>query len=45
MHTRNIVSERENAREVVEAIVDSEIAYHFTNDQDFKENKSSIMAP
>ena len=25
-------TERDNAREVVEAIIDSEIAYHFTND-------------
>ena len=36
-------TERDNAREVVEAIIDSEIAYHFTNDQDFKENKSQLM--
>ena len=33
-------TERDNAREVVEAIIDSEISYHFTNDLDFRENKS-----
>ena len=34
---------RDEAREIVEAIIDSENHYHFTNDQDFKENKSNIM--
>lgn len=43
--TRVLQRERDNAREIVEAIVDSEINYHFTNDQDFKENKSAIMTP
>jgi hypothetical protein len=36
-------SERDKAREVVEAIIDSEQNYLFTNDLDYKENKSSIM--
>lgn len=36
-------AERDAAREIVEAIIDSEIHYHFTNDQDFKDNKSNIM--
>ena len=35
--------ERDAAREIVEAIIDSEINYHFTNDQDFKDNKSNVM--
>jgi len=34
-----ISKERENAREVVEAIIDSEQNYLFTNDQDYKENR------
>jgi hypothetical protein len=29
--------ERDNAREIVEAIIDAEINYHFTNDNDFKD--------
>jgi len=29
--------ERDNAREVVEALIDAEINYHFTNDNDFKD--------
>jgi len=32
--------EREKAREVVEAIIDSEQNYLFTNDLDYKENRS-----
>jgi dynamin 1-like protein len=35
--------ERDKAREVVEAIIDSEQNYLFTNDLDYKENKTSIM--
>lgn len=31
--------ERDNAREVVEALIDAEINYHFTNDNDFKDQK------
>jgi hypothetical protein len=41
--TKVLQTERDNAREIVEAIVDAEVNYHFTNDQDFKENKSNIM--
>jgi len=40
---RCISKERDHAREVVEAIIDSEQNYLFTNDLDYKENKSSIM--
>ena len=39
-----ISKERENAREVVEAIIDSEQNYLFTNDQDYKENRQSIVS-
>ena len=39
-----ISAERDKAREVVEAIIDSEQNYLFTNDIDYKENKSSIIA-
>jgi hypothetical protein len=30
--TKVLQRERDNAREIVEAIIDSEIHYHFTND-------------
>lgn len=40
---RCISTERDHAREVVEAIIDSEQNYLFTNDLDYKENKSSII--
>jgi hypothetical protein len=35
--TKVLQKERDNAREVVEALIDAEINYHFTNDNDFKE--------
>mgnify|MGYP004546384279 FL=1 len=35
--TKVLQKERDNAREIVEAIIDAEINYHFTNDDDFKE--------
>lgn len=35
--------ERDHGREVVEAIIDSEQNYLFTNDQDYKENRSDIV--
>lgn len=35
--------ERDHAREVVEAIIDSEQNYLFTNDRDYKENRSDIV--
>jgi len=37
--------ERDHAREVVEAIIDSEQNYLFTNDRDYKENRSDIVQP
>jgi hypothetical protein len=40
---RCISSERDHAREIVEAIIDSEQNYLFTNDMDYKENKSNII--
>jgi hypothetical protein len=35
--------EREKTREIVEAIIDSEQNYLFTNDQDYKENRTDIV--
>lgn len=40
---KTLSAERDKAREVVEAIIDSEQNYLFTNDLDYKENKTSIM--
>jgi hypothetical protein len=40
-----ISAERDQAREIVESIIDSEQNYLFTNDMDYKENKSSIITP
>jgi hypothetical protein len=38
-----LTEEREHARSIVEAIIDSEQNYLFTNDLDYKENRSSIV--
>lgn len=38
-------AERDHAREIVEAVIDSEQNYLFTNDSDYKENRSSIVPP
>jgi hypothetical protein len=35
--------ERDHAREIVEAIIDSEQNYLFTNDTNYKENRSEIV--
>lgn len=35
--------ERDRAREVVEAIIDSEQHYLFTNDMNYKENRTDIV--
>ena len=35
--------ERDRAREVVEAIVDSELHYLFTNDSGYKESRTDIV--
>jgi hypothetical protein len=35
--------ERDHAREIVEAIIDSEQNYLFTNDQDYKDNRTDIV--
>ena len=40
-----ISKERDHAREIVEAIIDSEQNYLFTNDLDYKENKSTTILP
>jgi len=40
---RVISKERDHAREICEAIVDSEQNYLFTNDQDYKDNRSEII--
>ena len=41
---RVLSKERERCREVVEAILDSEQEYLFTNDRDYKDNRSEIVA-
>ena len=40
---RTISKEKEHARDVVEALLDSEQNYLFTNDKLYKENRSSIV--
>lgn len=42
---RVLSAERDRAREVVEAIIDSEQNYLFTNDLEYRENKSDIILP
>ena len=39
-----LTKERERTREVVEAILDSEQEYLFTNDRDYKDLRSDIVA-
>ena len=39
-----LVAERDHAREILEAIIDAEQNYFFTNDAGYKENRSSIVA-
>ena len=39
-----LTKERERTREVVEAILDSEQEYLFTNDREYKDNRSEIVA-
>lgn len=41
---RVLTKERERTREVVEAILDSEQEYLFTNDREYKDNRSEIVA-
>jgi len=36
-------TEREHAREIVEALIDSEQNYLFTNDQNYKDNRTDIV--
>ena len=36
--------EREHTREVIEAILDSELEYLFTNDKEYKDARSEIVA-
>lgn len=43
--TKVLMKERDKAREVVEALIDSEQNYLFTNDRDYKENRSDIVQP
>lgn len=40
---RVLSKERDHAREIVEAIIDSEQNYLFTNDNDYKDNNSDIV--
>lgn len=43
--TKCLSKERDHARDVVEALIDSENNYLFTNDRDYKENRSDIVQP
>ena len=43
--TKVLMKERDHAREVVEAIIDSEQNYLFTNDSDYRDNRQEIMQP
>ena len=43
--TKCLAKERDHAREVVEAIIDSEQNYLFTNDKEYKENRQDIVQP
>ena len=40
---RVLSTERDKSREIVEAIIDSEQNYLFTNDIDYKENRQEIV--
>lgn len=40
---RVLSAERDRAREVVEAIIDSEQNYLFTNDNGYRENRENIV--
>ena len=40
---RCISTERDHAREIVEALLDSEQNYLFTNDKGYKENRTAIV--
>ena len=40
--THVLMAERDRAREIIEAIIDAEQNYFFTNDVDYKENRSQI---
>lgn len=40
---RCISKERDHAREIVEALLDSEQNYLFTNDRGYKENRTAIV--
>lgn len=35
--------ERDHTRSIVEAIIDSELNYFFTNDRDYKESRTDIV--
>ena len=37
--------ERDHCREIVEAVIDAEQNYLFTNDADYKDNRQSIVPP
>ena len=39
-----LAKERDHAREIVEAIIDSEQNYLFTNDNGYKESRSDIVS-
>lgn len=37
--------ERDHCREIVEAVIDAEQNYLFTNDSEYKDNRQSIVPP
>ena len=41
--SRVLHAERDHARTIVEAIIDSEQSYLFTNNNDYRNNKSSVI--
>lgn len=41
--SRVLHAERDHARTIVEAIIDSEQSYLFTNNNDYRNNKSSVL--
>lgn len=41
--TKVLMKERDHAREVVEAIIDSEQNYLFTNDTNYRDNRQEII--
>jgi len=43
--TSVLSAERDHCREIVDAVIDAEQNYLFTNDADYKDNRQSIVPP